>query len=1106
MRNRRWGYAVTVVVLAGGPVIGSGGPGYGYGAGEHPLVARPVAPVSRVLSAKTPTARLAHTDRDLLGRRTAEPTPVVIKLNYDPLATYAGDVAGYPATSPAVTGKPLTGASAERRYAGHVGAMEQAFVTRLRGLVPDALVRSRLRTVYGGVAATVPANRIAEVLRIPGVLAVQRDLVHRPLTDASPTFIGANTIYPGLGGKAKAGRGVIVGMLDTGVWPEHPSFAPTSVLSAPPPKADGTARACDFGDNPLTPASDVFVCNNKIIGGAAFLNTYLSNPARAAAEKYRTARDSQGHGTHTASTAAGDVVDSAVLLGTDRGPIHGIAPGAWLSIYKVCGAQGCYSSDAAAAVQQAILDGVNVINYSIGGGTETVADPVELAFLDAYAAGVFVSTAAGNDGPTAGTVEHLSPWVTTVGATTQARRFTSTLSLRSTTASATFTGASITQGVGSSRPVLGSAAPYNRVLCDAPAAAGTFTGKIVVCQEGGLAPVEKSFNVRQGGAVGMILYSTTGGELSTGNFWLPTVHLASGTALLAFIAAHTSAMASFTTGAKTSGQGDVLAGFSSRGPSGPFLKPDLAAPGVEILAGQTPTPDSVSAGPPGQYYQVTAGTSMSAPHVAGSAALLKAVHANWTPGQIKSALMTTATTKVVRADLTSPADPFDVGAGRVALAGAASPGLTFDETADRMALFANDPLAAVDLNLPSIEMPVMPGRLTTWRTARNVTGVAQAYTVHTSAPADSYFAVNLAAFTLNAGSSVQLTITVISSAAQGWHFGEIQLEPTAADLPTLHIPVAFATRQGGVELTSSCAPTTIGVGGTSTCTVTAVNQTGTATVADLATTASDGLTVTGANGATVVDSQTVARKNIALPGVAPGTPSIAPGASPAGYVSLAGLGVTPNPIGDEEIINFAVPSFVYNGISYGTIGVDVNGYIVVGGGTAADNNCCSLLGIPDPTPPNNVLAPFWTDLDGTRAPGIFVAAVSDGVRTWTVIEWQVNVFGTTSNRHFQVWLGAGDAQRISFVYDPAALPADPDRQPFQVGAENSTGAGGAQLPPGVLPTRDLVVTSSQPVPVGAYRYTLTLRGVKAGTQTITTELKTPIVNGATVVANELIVR
>ena len=169
------------------------------------------------------------------------------------------------------------------------------------------------------------------------------------------------------------------------------------------------------------------MCNNKLVGGDAFLDTY--NAVEVGEVFPDTARDSNGHGTHTASTAAGNADVSASIFGIDRGIVSGVAPGAWIATYKVCGAEGCFPSDSIAAVQQGLLDGIDVINYSIGGGGDPFIDPVELAFLDAYAAGVFVSASAGNDGPDASTVEHLGPWVTTVGASTQTRTFTSQLTL-----------------------------------------------------------------------------------------------------------------------------------------------------------------------------------------------------------------------------------------------------------------------------------------------------------------------------------------------------------------------------------------------------------------------------------------------------------------------------------------------------------------------------------------------------------------------------------------------------------------------------------------------------------------------------------------------------
>ena len=543
--------------------------------------------------------------------------------------------------------------------------------------------------MYGGVSAVLPANRVADVLAIDGVAAVQQDSIRQPLTDSSPEFIGAPTIYNELGTTDNAGAGIIYGNFDTGIWPEHPSFADLGNLPAPP----GPARECNYGDNPLTPAADPFVCNNKLIGGASFIDAYDEEFGDAPYEG--TARDGDGHGTHTASTSAGNIVESAEVFGVDRGPIHGIAPGAYVMEYKVCGPEGCLSSDSAAAVEQAILDGVDVINFSISGGEQPFSDPVELAFLDAYAAGVFVSTSAGNDGPGAGTVNHLAPWVTSVAASTQTREFATTLDLTAGNGD-TFSvdGSSITAGAGPLPVVLAQdVAGYNptdtaaeRANCaNLPTSPTVFDGLIVACQRGGQARVWKGFVVHEGGGEGMVLYNPALADTETDNHWVPTIHLADGTDFVAFMTSHDDVTGAFAAGEPRDGQGDVMAAFSSRGPGGLFVKPDITAPGVQILAGASPTPLSppnpVDGGsPPGEFFQAIAGTSMSSPHIAGSAILLRALHPDWTPGQIRSAMMTTATTDVVKEDLVTPADPLDMGAGRVDLnvAGSASPDVRRD--------------------------------------------------------------------------------------------------------------------------------------------------------------------------------------------------------------------------------------------------------------------------------------------------------------------------------------------------------------------------------------------------------------------------------------------
>jgi hypothetical protein len=188
--------------------------------------------------------------------------------------------------------------------------------------------------------------------------------------------------------------------------------------------------------------------------------------------------------------------------------------------------------------------------------------------------------------------------------------------------------------------------------------------------------------------------------------------------------------------------------------------------------------------------------------------------------------------------------------------------------------------------------------------------------------------------------------------------------------------------------------------------------------------------------------------------------SIVPGAA-MGYVPLDSFGFLPVAIGDEGFVELTTLPFLFNGETYSAVSVNANGYLVVGGGaTTEDNDCCDLPAIPSAVRPNNVLAPFWTDLDGIGAPGVFSGTLTDGVATWQVIEWRVNVFATSSLRKFQVWLGANGTQDVSFAYDPASLPADPAGQPFQVGAENVDGTRGAGLGLGILPTQDLRITST----------------------------------------------
>ncbi len=1096
----------------------------GNGVGASPLTKSSAAkpnltlvsePTGTTISrTKAFTSQLAQSDSALLHLTGTAPTAVMVKLDYDPLATYNGYLAGLPATSPQVTGKKLDVRSpAAVAYSGHISAVEQSFLSSLHQSVPTAKVGQTYHTVYGGMALRVPANQVASLLQLPGAVAVQTDSLHKfdavtPVAEDDAEFIGGNAAYSALGSNATAGAGVIVANVDTGVWPEHPSFAARPDLGTPSPTPDSHARACNFGTNPL-PGGTLFTCNSKLIGGQVFLATYN---ALIGDEPYPTsARDSEGHGTHTLSTAAGNPLTSAPVFGIDRGPIQGIAPGAFVMAYKALGPQGGFDSDLVAAIEQAILDGANVINYSVGPSSPQSAytSPDDLAFLDAFDAGVFVSTSAGNSGPGAGTTSHLGPWETTVGASTLQRAFVSTATLTATGgATLSVQGSSIMPGITSPTPVVNatSLAGYS-AGCSTAAPAGSFTGKIVVCVRGGVGRIQKGVNVRAGGAAGMFLINPVVQDTETDNHFLPAVHFdhPAGAQIETFLSGHSGVAATTTTGQELDGQGDVMASFSSRGPGGDFLKPDIVAPGVQILAGNTPTPDGVASGPPGQYFQAIAGTSMAAPHIAGSAALTLALHPSFSVSEVKSALMTTANRNVVLSDGVTAAGVFDDGSGRVALGGVIDPGLALDVSRANMDAVLTDSIHRIDLNEPSVYDAALPGTVTTTRTFTNVSGAAQAYQVSVTADLPGSITVSPSVLSVPSGATRTLTVTLDGTGGTigTFYTGQINLAQLGGSRQ-LHLPVAFspsAASAAPVSLKTSCGPSIIHLTTLqeSTCTATAQNNALQPATVNMSTTWDDNLTFRSATGgATRTGSKTVTAPAQTLAAAQPPNPQVVPGTSP-GFFDLGTLQPPPRlrAVGDDTITTFNVPGFVYDGVTYTKLGVASNGYLVAGGGDSNDISATPQH-FPNPVRPNNVLAPLWTDLDGgsstATGQGLRIGVVTDGTSNWIVVQLKEHVFGTTTLESFEVWIGIDGTQDISYTYETVNNPGIA----FNVGAENAEGTAGSNVAGLPSPAQDLVVNSVPGVPGGSFSYSVTLRGnrVLPGTPTplsnVTTSMSTSI--------------
>jgi subtilisin family serine protease len=1038
---------------------------------------------------------------------------VVVKLDVVPLASYTGDVAGYQATSPRTTGNELdVDSPAAEKYLGYVHGKQKAFEQAAETVAPQSEITQALSVVYGGVAMLAPEDKLKQLSRLPGVVDIQPDELLQLDTDRSPQFIGAPHLWKELGGQGSAGEGVIVGVLDTGIWPEHPFYSDPDPLgkpyAAPPPPLSGT-RQCEFsgGANP----GPAFTCNNKLIGASRFMATYDAAFGLIPGE-FTTARDDNGHGTHTSSTSAGNRGVAASIFGVSRGIVSGIAPRAHVMMYKVCGDQGCFSSDSAAAVQKAIQDGVNVINFSISGGTDPYSDPVSLAFLDAYNAGVFVAASAGDSGPGADTVAHREPWTTSVAASTANRAFLNTVTVTGGASGLTLGGTSLTAGITTPTPIVSAAdAPYNDAFCADATPDGAFTGKIVVCQRGaGIGRAQKGFNVMQRGAVGMVLYNDAANvtDPETDNHFLPTSHIqfAPGQSLLTFLAANPGATATLTAGVAGSQEGDVMASFSSRGGPGQSLgisKPDVTAPGVQILAGHTPASVDIATGPTGQLFQAIAGTSMSSPHVAGSAALLKDLFPAWTPGQIKSALMTTAEQHVVKEDGVTPTDAFDDGSGRINLKKALDPGVTFDETGANYVGLQSELYKA---NYPSLYVPNMPGIVTVQRTMTNVLGKKEKFHLHAKGPKDLDITVPKEIELLpGASGTFDITVDATSVPLGETRFGRIEIDGGGSKA---RFPVTIVRGPGAVPLTKTCTPDAFPLNTTTTCTLQIDNAQSTAANVNLTDNLPSRLQVVpgSATGGATISGNSVLFSGT-VPGTSPAGVTIAPGSSPAGgYVPLSLFGIPPvSGVGDDTITNFTVPTFTYMGSTYSQLGFSSNGYVVVGEATGADNSV-NNQNFPNPAQPNNTLAAFWTDLNPAAAGAMRIATVTDGSDTWIVLDWAgVRELSTAGNRHsFEIWIGVDSddhpAQDISYAYGSQTGSGEDGF--LSVGAENLSGTSGQNTyfnGTGTLPSNgtQLVVTGTSGTS-GSKTITFEATGVSKGSWTNCASMTTDISFGTAV--------
>jgi subtilisin family serine protease len=725
------------------------------------------------------------------------------------LLHYSGGTQGLSATAPAALKqrKLDVHSAASQAYAHYLEDRRVSHLAAIAAALGRPLdVTHSYRVTMNGVAGEMSSDEARRIAKLADVASVSRAKDRETTTYRGPTFIGAPAIWDGSGvpgAMGTRGQGVVVGVIDTGANSTHPSFAD-----------DPTCGVFDANNHKLLSAVDCLTTNGsgQCVG---------ANPE---------ANSGNGHGVHTASTAVGNTIDGTVdpppVIPAPFTTMSGVAPCASLRTYKVCATNNCTGAAIQAAIEGAIADQVDVINFSISGGSDPWSDE-DRVFLDAVGADAFVASSAGNTGAITnpvGAVNHLGPWMTTVAASTHDLNVTGTGLLNATgpgTPPPEVENIALTPGSGldPGMPLAGVEIRHyaaNEIGCTAGGGfpPNYFAGAVALISRGTCTFEEKIDNAQAAGALVAVIYNNAAGtiNMSVGGASLPaySIQQSEGQAFVAFIDSGGTAPADriFANGFDLPGnvgpaivdftpavqQGDVLAGFSLRGPSAlaSVTKPDITGPGVGIYAASDPGSGN---------YQYLSGTSMSSPHLAGSAALIRAAHPDWTPAEVKSSIMLTAVTDGREDDGTTPWTPDDVGSGRVDLSKAAMAGFVLDET------FANyvaaDPSASGDpktLNIASARNMNCVGSCTFTRTLRNTLTTASSWTVTVTNPAGLDVVVDTPAFSFTGNLAETQPILITASPTMALSrptFAEIVFHETNGAAPDAHVFVAIAGSSAG---------------------------------------------------------------------------------------------------------------------------------------------------------------------------------------------------------------------------------------------------------------------------------------------------------------------
>jgi len=789
----------------------------------------------------------------------------IVRLKDQPVAVYNGNVKGLSATTPRANLNSQTGPkglnqansstsklfadsnpnrSNIQAYKNYLLVKQDQFLSKVDAMVSDTTKSNRFTTALNGVSVQMTQKQAIELAKLPEVSHIQRSRLLQLNSDEGPTHIGADKIWDGSATNdvPYKGEGVLVGIIDTGVNSDHPSFADIG--------GDGYDHTNPWGEGVYSGdcAKEEYAskCNDKLIGIHSFnviTDTYaVEDPENPWGGKVQiaepTGEDYSGHGSHTASTTAGNVIIDAPLLGASAdgngketgftfAQVSGVAPHANITSYQVCYPSGsphvgCPTEAILLGIEKAIEDGVDVINFSIGGGESFPwEDEMELAFLAAREAGVSVAASAGNSGQYGPyTADHTSPWLLSVAATTHGRTIDiAGKGLNDMTGGDTTPPANIV-GAGISEAFTGEfvlAADYGDELCLEPFPAGTFTAdQIVVCKRGDIARVVKASNAAAGGAGGFVLYNASWNEeLANDVYDIPgaQIDFYAGRDLVNWLSSGTGHMGTISASEISrnidSDAADIVAEFSSRGPSSTnphHIVPAISAPGVDIYAAMA---DELPFAP-GAYssdYTFMSGTSMAGPHVAGALALLKQAQPNWSAAEIQSAIQMTANQEVYAKDRYTKeikdAGIYDTGSGRIDVAAAAKAGLIMDETVE--AFIAANPNNGGDtraLNLPELVNFDCKDACTWVRTVKaTVDGTWNAEALTKELSVD--LKILPQQFSLKAGEtqSIVVTANILDSQTVAGNSevevqGQINLMPVDENIPAAHWPVAMKYNHG----------------------------------------------------------------------------------------------------------------------------------------------------------------------------------------------------------------------------------------------------------------------------------------------------------------------